>query len=99
MPSETIYPGALVKINCLAENLAGTAIDPTTLTCKIRKPDRTVTTYVYGTDVELVKSATGTYYVYFSVTLDGVHRYRFSSTGTGQAANEAEFEVLPSDFS
>ena len=35
-------------------NSAGTAVDPTAVLCKVRKPDGTITTFTYGVDAALV---------------------------------------------
>jgi uncharacterized protein YfaS (alpha-2-macroglobulin family) len=74
----------------------GTNVDPTAVLFKVKSPTGTVTTYTYGTDVQLVKSATGIYYVNVSATENGMYRYRFYSTGTGQAASEGQFRVRDS---
>ena len=72
-------------------NLAGVVADPTGVSFYIRNPDGTATSYVYGTDAELVKSATGIYYVDFAVTLSGRHVYRFVGTGAVATAENGEF--------
>jgi len=72
---------------------SGAATDPTGLTFKIKVPAGTVTTYVYGTDAELVKDSTGNYHVDFTVAASGRHVYRFAGTGVVTAAGESNFEV------
>jgi ferredoxin-NADP reductase len=68
-------------------------IDPTTVRFSVRDPNGTVTTYLYGTDVQIVKSSTGNYYVDVNGNSDGYWVYRFYSSGTGQAAAESGFYV------
>lgn len=78
--------------------VSGTATDPTAVTFKIREPDATVTTYVYGTDAELVKSSTGVYYVDYTTAAEGIHAWRMVGTGTVIAAEEQQFTVRDSRF-
>ncbi len=60
-----------------------------------RTPAGVTTTYVYLTDNELVKDSTGKYHVDINANAAGTWYYRFFSTGTGQAAEERQFEVRP----
>lgn len=90
--------GDVVRCTGAFANSVGTAMDPTAVLCKVRKPDGTVTTLTYGTDAALVKAAIGSYYTDVVATDAGIWYYRFYSTGTGQAAGEASFRVRKSSF-
>jgi hypothetical protein len=90
--------GDLVRVTGTFTDAAGTAIDPTTVAFKVKKPDRSITTYTYGTDMQLVKESTGNYRVDISADVKGKYKYRWYSTGNGQAAGESEFEVIKSSF-
>jgi len=90
--------GDLVRLTATFENAAGTDIDPTAVLFSFINPAGTSTTYTYGTDVELVKSATGIYYVDINASSSGVYRWRWYSTGTGQTAAEGSFTVEQSWF-
>lgn len=83
-----------------------TYLDPTTVTFKIRGPlnsdsylvtndTATTTTYVYGTDSQLVKDGTGRYHVDFVVPTgkSGTYAYRFEGTGSNPGADEETFVV------
>jgi hypothetical protein len=74
----------------------GDLADPTTITLVVREPDGTRTTYVHGTDEEVVKDATGLYH--FSHTPDSVGRwgYRWVGTGAVAYAEEQFVKILPS---
>ena len=73
--------------------------DPTVVTFKMEKPDGSVQTYVYGTDAQLVKDATGYYHVDWLTALQGAHTYRFAGTGTVcPAAAEGQFRTQYSPF-
>jgi uncharacterized protein YfaS (alpha-2-macroglobulin family) len=85
--------GDLVRCTAAFTDTAGTAIDPTTVSFRVKDPAGTITTYAYGTDSELVKDSTGNYHVDIDANTDGIWAYRFSSTGAGQAAAEATFRV------
>ena len=74
------------------------ATDPTTLTFKMREPDGTVTTYVEGTDVELVKDSTGNFHVDWLLAQAGKHYYRWIGTGAAAEADTGEFEALPGNI-
>lgn len=73
-------------------------VDPTTITFKLKDPLGVITTYVYGTNAELVKESTGDYYVHYTPTVEGRHTYRFSSGTTYIAADEDSFDVIESEF-
>lgn len=90
--------GDLVPLRAAFTNAAGAAADPTNVTFKIRKPDGTTTTYVHGTDSELVKDSVGNYHVDFPVTLAGFYEWRYEGTGTVTAAIDGEFVGATSVF-
>ena len=89
--------GDLVKV-AVQYSAAGLAVDPTTVTFKMKSPTPTTTTYLYGTDAELVRASAGLYYVLVSATSAGRWYVRFSSTGTYQSAVEDDFYVRTSQF-
>lgn len=67
------------------------------VTFKVKSPAGVVTTYLYGTDAELVRSAEGVYYVEVDAASWGVWYYGFVSTGSAQAAQESWFEARRGD--
>lgn len=73
-------------------------VDPTTITFKLKDPLGVITTYIYGTNAELVKESTGDYYVHYTPLVEGRHTYRFSSGTTYIAAEESTFDVVESQF-
>lgn len=74
------------------------AVDPATVTARVKSPVGVKTAYVYGTDVELVKVGTGNYRLDIEPAIQGVWRYRFEGTGTYKSAGEASFEIVESVF-
>jgi hypothetical protein len=72
----------------------GAVLDPTTVTMVVMAPDRTETTYTYAGGT-VTKDSTGNYHVDVSIAAAGLWRYRWTSTGTGQASEEGAFEVRP----
>jgi hypothetical protein len=77
----------------------GTNADPAVIKFDYIDPATgSVVTYVYVTDAELVRSATGVYYVDLAAATAGDWWYRFYSTGTGKAAREKMFQVRTSQF-
>lgn len=77
------------------------AFDPDVVRGKFRDPSGNITTYVYGTDSELVKDGAGDYH--FDITVDeaGTWYYRMegeTAGGAAQGAAEGTFEVEASQF-
>lgn len=82
------------KVRCsVAFTVDGVATDPTTVTCKVKDPSWNVTTYVYGTDVALVKDSTGNYHVDVTTDENKQWYFRFEGTGTCVAVEESSFRV------
>lgn len=77
----------------------GTAQDPTAVMFAYKDPSGTTTTLTYGTDAALIKSDTGVYYVDLDIDESGIWRYRFYSTGDGQAAGEDYFHAREQEVS
>ena len=96
--SNTYDVGDLVRCVGVFADSEAAAIDPTTVTFKVREPSGDVVAYVYSTDAEVVRDGEGNYHVDVSATEAGTWHYRYESTGTGQAAGENEFEVRVSAF-
>jgi hypothetical protein len=76
----------------------GVIADPFGVVFRMREPDDTVTVYVYGTDTEVVKDSPGVYHVDWDITLEGLHFWRFETTGDVMAAEETTFTVRRSAF-
>ena len=90
--------GDLARLTATFEDADGTDTDPTAVFFTFTDPSANTTLYQYSVDVELVKSAVGIYYVDVDCDEVGVFRWRWYSTGTGQAADEGWFVVEPSQF-
>ena len=61
----------------------GVNTDPSTsIIFRTKNPNGVVTSYIYLTDAEVIKSATGVYYIDLALTLTGEHHYRWEGTGT-----------------
>lgn len=94
----TYYKGALVQVDFQFYDASDVLVDPATVVFvwKIGR-NGPETTYTYGTNGELVRTAAGTYYVRISADTTGVYYTRQTGSGNGQAAQERAFEVI-SDF-
>jgi hypothetical protein len=57
-----------------------------------------VTSYVEGTDVELVKDSTGAFHIDIALGTPGFWTVRWEGTGTAQGADEYQVRVQPSAF-
>jgi len=85
--------GDRVRFSATFKDINGTAMDPTTITFKIKSPSGTTTTYVYGQNGELVRTGTGTYRVDFDMTEGGVWNYRWEGSGALVVAEEGQVTV------
>jgi hypothetical protein len=87
--------GDAVRITASFYNSATPAVltDPTTVTVRIKPSNAAATTYTYGTDAAVVKSATGVYYIDVTITASDRWRYRWAGTGALIQAEEGSFNV------
>ena len=67
--------------------------DPTVATIIIKQPDGVDITYVYDTDVELVKDSVGNYHADFTFTQSGRHQVRFTGTGALTSAEQIDVYI------
>lgn len=87
------FIGALVRVAASFANAAGAPADPTIVRAKVKKPSGTVTSYLYGTDVELVRDGLGAFHLDINVDQAEEWCYRFEGTGAVQAVDENNFTV------
>lgn len=87
--------GALVNLDA-SFTVAGVLTDPTTLVYIVREPDGIETSFLYGTDVEVVRLAQGRYRLQWRVAQSGAHYYRAEGTGAADGVQEAHFDTLTS---
>lgn len=73
--------------------------DPDNVYFQIKTPSGVTTSYHFGEDEEVNKISTGRYSIELSVNASGYWKYRWYSTGVGQAAEENSIYVEPSEFS
>ena len=92
--SNAFEQGNLVRVQGVFKDSDSAAVDPTGVTFKYQVAQGTVTTYVYGTDDEIVRSTAGTYYVDLSLAASGWWYYCWAGSGTGQAEQPGRFRVL-----
>ena len=86
--------GQAVRLSAVFSNSAGTAADPTTITCKVRNPAGTIASYTP------TKDSTGNYHYDVTIASDGNGEwlFRFEGTGAVTAAEESSFWVRDSAF-
>ena len=90
--------GDLVRCSAIFKDTSDAYVDPTAVFFKYENPAGTETLLTYITDAAVVRDSIGLYHCDVSVTTHGVWRFRWYSTGTGQAAGEDFFVVTPSNF-
>lgn len=79
-------------------NASGTATDPTTVMLTVQLPDGTETAYTYAA-AELTKEIgqTGRFYMDYTWTVSGLHRFELKGTGVVVAVDEFAVFVRPSE--
>ena len=90
--------GQVVRIRAAFANSNGSAVDPETVTFKVKSPLAQVTTFVLGVDEEVEQDSTGNYHVDLEPTIQGVWAVRWIGTGDNKAAGESSFEMIESQF-
>lgn len=86
--------GDLARVTAVfTDGETGAAVDPDTVSLQYRPDGDETITLVYGTDAEVVKDSTGHYHADIDLDSAGTWRYRWQSTGEGQAAEEGYFMV------
>jgi len=86
--------GDLARVSAVfTDGESGDAIDPAVVKLAYKPEGEETITLTYGTDPEIVKDSTGHYHADLDITSSGKWRYRWYSTGSGQAAEEGEFFV------
>ena len=91
--ANTYDVGDVVRCTGTFTDSDGNAQDPTAVLFAFTTPAGVLTTYTYGVDAELIKSATGVYYADLAITESRTWRYRLYATGTGQSAGSSWFNV------
>lgn len=89
--------GRVVQVSAEVLNDAGAAANPSAMSLIVKNPAGTETTYVYGTDVEVVRPSTGNFYANITAATAGRYFYRWEST-TPTGADEGEFLVTQGAF-
>ena len=97
MPNEYDV-GDLVRVTLQFTDSSSQPADPSTVRGKLRDPAGQTTTYVFGTDPELIQDSSGTYHFDIDVATPGEWRYRGEGTGAVQAASEGRFSARDSAF-
>lgn len=69
--------------------------DPTTITFKQQPPNEALTTFVSGTDVEVVNDATGKYHVDVTLNKRGTWKFAWEATGTVVTEGGTAVTVIP----
>lgn len=91
----SVIQGNVRRVSVVFTTTSGLAADPTTVTCKYEDPSGNTTTKVYISDAEVVKTATGAYYLDIDCDEAGTWYYRWIGTGAVQAAAQGRFYVEP----
>ena len=78
--------------------LGSTLTDPTTVKFIYKKPSgSSPIVLTYGVDAEIVKEATGKYYVDLLLDEAGLWKWRYESSGVVDSAQQGSFQVAAED--
>ncbi len=94
MTTSAYHIGDLRRLTAVF-TVGGTDTDPSALTFTMREPDGTETSYLLGTDAELVKDSTGNYHVDWPIAKARRHHYTWIGTGAAAEAGQGEFYAVP----
>lgn len=94
-----IWPGTPIRLTNAYTDDAGDYVDPATVTIKTMDPFGREASYVYGTNAEMGRTASGRYYADITPDRGGLWHYRWIATGTGTTiTNEGTVQVQYSPF-
>jgi len=85
--------GDVAHLTVTLTNRTGTLVDPTAITLTVEDP-----TGFETVETAIVRDSLGKYSFDLDIDRSGKWTYRWASTGTGQAAEEASFYVKESAF-
>lgn len=88
--------GEVVRLPLSVTDLAGNAVDPGSVTLKIKRGAGAVTAYAYGAAPEIVRDATGRYHADIPVISAGQWAYRWELSAPNAGAAEGVFIVQKS---
>lgn len=95
----SVLVGNVVKVKATFKDETNVKGDPAVVAVSVQEPDATITTYVYGTDVEVVRESVGVYYIELDTTdQTGDWEAIWHSTGTLQAVGQTKFTVADTYF-
>lgn len=89
--------GASRRFSCTFK-VSGTLTNPTTTTAVVKDPAGTETSYVYGTDAEVVRSTTGTYHIDLTFTSAGTWSVLWLGTGAVVAVAKSSEQATATGF-
>lgn len=87
--------GQVVRLSVAFTDSAAAAVDPTTVTLKIKDPVGAEVTKTYALS-EVIKDSAGIYHFDHTPTLEGSHHYRWEGTAPSTAAESRFF--MNSDY-
>lgn len=99
-PNQIYYPGDQVFVPAtFTDAETGAVADPDAVTFVYKNPDGSLSTFVFGTDPEVVKKSTGVYQCEAIVNQSGTYYVKVSGSGGITKSVEIQFQVQPSKVS
>lgn len=97
MTRNSYSKGAQVRVQTIFRDIpTNILVDPTEVFLRVRAPNETVTEYNYkGGTGAVQRLSSGTYYYDFVPDDAGIWFYYFFASGTGAAAAQNLFEIIP----
>ena len=95
----SVLVGNVVKIKATFRDEDNAKQDLSTVQVRIKKPDTSIVSYVYGTNPELVRASQGVYYVLVDTTSQvGTFQFVWNSGGNYKAAGHTQLMVVDDYF-
>jgi hypothetical protein len=85
--------GDVVRLSATFTDTEGEPTDPDTVTVLYRPHKGEIVSLDYGVDAEVQNDGTGEYHADVVIESEGLHWYRWESTGAAQAAEQSAFSV------
>lgn len=84
-----------VKFSTIVTDANSAIVDPTNgIKFLIKNPSGIVSTYVYGTAIELLKDSVGKYSINLALPLVGVYKYRWETATPAVSIEEGSLQVI-----
>lgn len=92
--------GDTQPVNAALKDIYGNPVDPETIQLRIRRPDKVMLVFIYGSDNLIIRDGVGRYHadIYLNQSGDWYYRWEIQMPGERRAAEEKRLRVRASRF-